>query len=85
MAAGRPTIAFHNMLLAIAEGSSVLPRDPASPVKHRGSTRSLICCSAHMGFRPRHNRFKNHGYRTWRDPHGRWHLYRPDDTEITPA
>jgi hypothetical protein len=34
---------------------------------------------------PRHNRFKNHGYRTWRDPHGRWHLYRPDDTEITPA
>ena len=32
-------------LLAIAEGPSVLPRDPAE--KRLGSTRSLICCSAH--------------------------------------
>jgi hypothetical protein len=31
---------------------------------------------------PRHNRFKNRGYRTIRDPHGHWHTYRPDGTEI---
>jgi hypothetical protein len=30
----------------------------------------------------KHNRFKSHGYRTWRDPHGHWHTYRPDGTEI---
>ncbi len=29
-----------------------------------------------------HNRFKTRGYRTWRDPHGHWHTYRPDGTEI---
>jgi hypothetical protein len=32
-----------------------------------------------------HNRFKEHGYRTWRDPGGRWHLQRPDGTEVQPA
>jgi Domain of unknown function (DUF222) len=30
----------------------------------------------------RHNRWKQHGYRTWRDPTGHWHTYRPDGTEI---
>ena len=30
----------------------------------------------------RHNRLKEHGYRVWRDPAGRWHTYRPDGTEI---
>jgi len=29
-----------------------------------------------------HNRYKTHGYRTWRDPDGRWHTHRPDGTEI---
>ena len=29
-----------------------------------------------------HNRWKSRGYRTWRDPNGQWHHYRPDDTEI---
>jgi hypothetical protein len=30
----------------------------------------------------RHNRWKQRGYRTWRDEHGHWHTYRPDGTEI---
>ena len=29
-----------------------------------------------------HNRWKSRGYRTWRDPNGQWHHYRPDRTEI---
>ena len=29
-----------------------------------------------------HNRWKTNGYRTWRDPGGHWHHYRPDHTEI---
>lgn len=29
-----------------------------------------------------HNRLKHHGYRVWRDPQRRWHIYRPDGTEI---
>ena len=32
----------------------------------------------------RHNRWKQHGFRTWRDPTGHWHTYRPDGTEIGP-
>ena len=32
-----------------------------------------------------HNRFKEAGYRAWRDPGGTWHTYRPDRTEILPA
>jgi PAS domain-containing protein len=31
---------------------------------------------------PRHNRWKQHGYTTRRDPTGNWHTYRPDGTEI---
>lgn len=30
----------------------------------------------------RHNRWKQRGYKTWRDPDGQWHTYRPDGTEI---
>jgi hypothetical protein len=29
-----------------------------------------------------HNRWKNQGYRTWRDQQGRWHVYRPNGTGI---
>jgi hypothetical protein len=46
--------------------------------QHRGPTRpdngAPLC--------PRHNRYKNHGYRVWRDATGHWHTYRPDGTEI---
>jgi len=28
---------------------------------------------------------KTHGFRTWRDADGIWHLVRPDGTEMTPA
>ena len=30
----------------------------------------------------RHNRWKNRGYKVWRDPNGIWHTYRPDGSEI---
>ena len=30
----------------------------------------------------RHNRWKQRGYRTWRDPTGQWRTHRPDGTEI---
>ena len=30
----------------------------------------------------RHNRLKNHRFKVWCDPTGRWHTYRPDGTEI---
>jgi Domain of unknown function (DUF222) len=33
----------------------------------------------------KHNRLKEHGYRTWRDPNGQWHIQRPDGTHIQPA
>ncbi len=29
-----------------------------------------------------HNRWRTRGYRTWRDPDGHWHHYRPDGSEI---
>lgn len=29
-----------------------------------------------------HNRWRTRGYRTWRDPVGNWHHYRPDGSEI---
>lgn len=32
-----------------------------------------------------HNRFKERGYHTWRDPDGTWHVQRPDGTRIEPA
>jgi hypothetical protein len=31
----------------------------------------------------RHNRWKQKGYRVWRDDTGPIHIHRPDDTEIT--
>ncbi len=33
----------------------------------------------------KHNRHKERGYRTWKDPQGNWHIQRPDGTTITPA
>jgi Domain of unknown function (DUF222) len=33
----------------------------------------------------KHNRLKEHGYRTWRDPNGQWHIRRPNGTHIQPA
>ena len=33
----------------------------------------------------KHNRHKERGYRTWKDPEGHWHIQRPDGTTITPA
>jgi Domain of unknown function (DUF222) len=33
----------------------------------------------------KHNRLKEHGYRTWRDHDGQWHVQRPDGTRIQPA
>jgi len=30
----------------------------------------------------RHNRFKSHGYRVWRDDGGQWHTLRPDGSRI---
>jgi Domain of unknown function (DUF222) len=33
----------------------------------------------------KHNRLKEHGYRTWRDPNGQWHVQRPNGTQIQPA
>ncbi len=32
---------------------------------------------------PRHNRAKNRGFATRRDAQGRWHVYRPDGSELT--
>ncbi|MDH3754640.1 MAG: HNH endonuclease [Acidimicrobiia bacterium] len=33
----------------------------------------------------RHNRWKQKGFSTWRDPAGNWHTARSDGSEITPA
>ena len=33
----------------------------------------------------KHNRLKEHGYQTWRDPNGQWHTQRPNGTHIQPA
>jgi hypothetical protein len=33
----------------------------------------------------KHNRHKEHGYHTWRDNQGHWHIQRPNGTTITPA
>jgi hypothetical protein len=52
--------------------------DHTTPWAANGPTRpdnGGIACS-------RHNRWKQHGYRTWRDPTGQWHTTRPDGTEI---
>lgn len=55
--------------------------DHTQPWQHHGPTTptnaSPLCA--------RHNRWKNHGYHVWRDPHGHWHTYRPNGTELGPA
>jgi hypothetical protein len=52
--------------------------DHSKPWAHDGPTNTAnagpLCA--------RHNRWKQHRYRTWRDPTGHWHTYRPDGTEI---
>jgi hypothetical protein len=53
--------------------------DHADPWSRHGPTRPENGCPLCA----RHNRWKTRGYRTWRDPNGHWHTYRPDDTEIT--
>ena len=54
------------------EADHVLPWANAGPTNSRnGGPR----CS-------HHNRCRATGYRTWRDPKGHWHHYRPDGTEI---
>jgi hypothetical protein len=58
------------------------------PTRVRGRPRAaLVASRAHQ--HPQrwplcghHNRWKSRGYRTWRDPDGHWHHYRPDGTEI---
>ncbi len=52
--------------------------DHALPYSNAGPT------AAHNGNPAcaHHNRWKTRGYRTCRDPQGRWHHYRPDGTEI---
>ncbi len=54
------------------EADHVLPFAKAGPT----STRNGGPMCSH------HNRWKTRGYRTWRDPEGFWHTYRPDGTEI---
>jgi hypothetical protein len=52
--------------------------DHTQPWAHAGPTNPHNAAAACA----RHNRWKQHGYRTWRDPTGHWHTYRPDGTEI---
>ncbi len=52
--------------------------DHTTPWAHDGLTRpdnGAPACG-------RHNRWKQRGYRTVRDPDGHWHTYRPDGSEI---
>ena len=55
--------------------------DHTIPWRHGGQTR----VSNGKPLCQKHNRLKEHGYRTWRDPNGQWHIQRPDGTEIQPA
>ena len=54
------------------DADHVLPFAQAGPTSARNG--APLC--------DHHNPLKNKGYRTWRDPDGRWHTYRPDGTEI---
>ncbi|HEY7626381.1 MAG TPA: DUF222 domain-containing protein [Ilumatobacteraceae bacterium] len=54
--------------------------DHSRPWSHDGETRPDNG-GADCGH---HNRWKQRGYRTWRDSNGRWHVVRPDGTEIGP-
>ncbi len=55
--------------------------DHTVPWRHGGPTR----VSNGKPLCQKHNRLKEHGYQTWRDPNGHWHIQRPDGTEIEPA
>ena len=54
--------------------------DHTIPWRHGGETRVLngkpLC--------QKHNRLKENGYRTWRDPNGQWHIQGPDAPKSNP-
>lgn len=54
------------------QADHVLPYGTAGPTR----TANGAPACAH------HNRWRSRGYRTRRDPHGHWHHYRPDGTEL---
>jgi hypothetical protein len=54
------------------QADHVLPFSHAGPTSADNGT--ALC--------DHHNPLKNNGYRTWRDPDGLWHTYRPDGTEL---
>lgn len=54
------------------DADHVLPFSNAGPTAARNG--APLC--------DHHNPLKNKGFRTWRDPDGVWHTYRPDGTEI---
>ena len=55
-----------------SQADHVLPHAHAGPTS--AANGSPLC--------QHHNPWKNNGYRTWRDPQGLWHTYRPDGTEL---
>ncbi|MBI4933522.1 MAG: DUF222 domain-containing protein [Actinobacteria bacterium] len=57
---------------ADCQADHVLPFSHAGPTS--ASNGAPLC--------DHHNPLKNKGYRTWRDPDGLWHTYRPDGTEL---
>jgi hypothetical protein len=81
------TFEYHPAKLA---GTNPAPLDPATVDQRRCQTDHTTSWATSGPTRPdnggiacaRHNRWKQHGYRTWRDPNGHWHTYRPDGTEI---
>lgn len=57
---------------ALCEADHVQPFAPGGPTS--AANGAPLC--------DHHNRWKNRGWRVWRDPEGRWHTYRPDGTEF---
>jgi hypothetical protein len=57
---------------------------PRVQIDHTTEWSDLGCTDPHNGgpFCGFHNRLKSTGYQARRDDHGRWHLYRPNGTEI---
>jgi hypothetical protein len=49
---------------------------------HPGGGTRADNCSPFCG---RHNRWKEHGYRVYRDDNGHWHTLRPDGSELAPT
>ncbi len=57
--------------------------DPAGDSGSSDSSGGCTCPANGAPLCGRHNRHKQHGYQTRRDPGGAWHTYRPDGTRIT--